>query len=215
MKYDALTVMEDIVATQTSRLEIDVPGEGGRGWSRTESSIEVGNDATLDEQWREDISRGARHLREESYVRVSEPHYDAKVWPVVHPYGTGSMLAEPGAGSAHKHAKNRLVLIQSWFRKSALWSFWFLNRLITSELFFTNKKRQKGTLLYNSNHPVFALATCDELRVCVLMFLRMTIRSPAGRAGASTGQEDDPVTRTFGSAVSRSIPESTDWFPRR
>ena len=144
MKYDALTVMEDIVATQTSRLEIDVPGEGGRGWSRTESSIEVGNDATLDEQWREDISRGARHLREESYVRVSEPHYDAKVWPVVHPYGTGSLLAEPGAGSAHKHAKNRLVLIQSWFRKSALWSFWFLNRLITSELFFTNKKRQKG-----------------------------------------------------------------------
>ena len=144
MKYDALTVMEDIVATQTSRLEIDVPGEGGRGGSRTESSIDVGNDATLDEQWREDISRGARHLREESYVRVSEPHYDAKVWPVVHPYGTGSMLAEPGAGSAHRHAKNRLVLIQSWFRKSALWSFWFLNRLITSELFFTNKKRQKG-----------------------------------------------------------------------
>ena len=144
MKYDALTVMEDIVATQTSRLEIDVPGEGGRGWSRTESSIEVGDDATLDEQWRQDICSGARHLREESYVRVSEPHYDAKVWPVVHPYGTGSMLAEPGAGSAHKHAKNRLVLIQSWFRKSALWSFWFLNRLITSELFFTNKKRQKG-----------------------------------------------------------------------
>ena len=118
MKYDALTVMEDIVATQTSRLEIDVPGEGGRGWSRTESLIEVGDDATLDEQWRQDISRGARHLREESYVRVSEPHYDAKVWPVVHPYGTGSLLAEPGAGSAHRHAKNRLVLIQSWFRKT-------------------------------------------------------------------------------------------------
>ena len=62
MKYDALTVMEDIVATKTSRHEIDVPGEGRRGWSRTESSIEVGNDATLDEQWRQDISRGARHL---------------------------------------------------------------------------------------------------------------------------------------------------------
>ena len=28
---------------------------------------------------------------------------------------------------------------------------------------------------------------------------------------ASTGEEADPVTRTFGSAVSRSIPESTDW----
>ena len=77
-------------------------------------------------------------------MRFSEPHMDAKLWPVVHPYGTGSMLSEAGSGMPHKHAKNRLVLIQSWFRKSALWSFWFLNRLITSELFFTNKKRQKG-----------------------------------------------------------------------
>ena len=64
----------------------------------------------------------------------SEPHYDAKVWPVVHPNGTGSMLAEPGAGSGYRHAENRLALIQSWFRKIALWSSWFLNRLITSRL---------------------------------------------------------------------------------
>ena len=62
MKYDALTVMEDVVATQTSRLEIDVPGEGGRGWSRTASSVDVADDATLDEQWRQDISWSVRHL---------------------------------------------------------------------------------------------------------------------------------------------------------
>ncbi len=28
LKYDSLSVMEDVVATQTSRLEIDVPGQG-------------------------------------------------------------------------------------------------------------------------------------------------------------------------------------------
>ena len=91
LKYDALTVMEDVVATQFSRIEIDVPGEGGRGWQRTGSFVDVASDGALNQQWRQDISQGAQHLREETYVRVSEPHYDAKVWPHVHPYGTGSM----------------------------------------------------------------------------------------------------------------------------
>ena len=57
-------------------------------------------------------------------MRFSEPHMDAKLFPHVHPYGTGSLLSELGSGSPHRHAKNRLLLIQSWFRKSALWGFW-------------------------------------------------------------------------------------------
>jgi len=140
LKYDALSVMEDVVATQTSRIELDIPGEGGKGWQRTGSSVDVAGDGTLNEAWRRDIAQGAQHLREETYVRLSEPHYDAKVWPHVHPYGTGSLLAEPGAGSAQRHARNRLMLIQSFFRKSAMWGFWFLNRLIVAELFFKNRK---------------------------------------------------------------------------
>ena len=91
MKYDALTIMEDVVATQTSRIEIDVPGADGRGWQRTGSYVDVAADGALNEQWRQDMSQGAQHLREETYVHVSEPHYDAKVWPHIHPYGTGSM----------------------------------------------------------------------------------------------------------------------------
>jgi len=180
LKYDALTVMEDVVATQTSRIEIDIPGEGGRGWQRTGSSVEVEGDGTLNEAWRRDIAQGAQHLREETYVRLSEPHYDAKVWPHVHPYGTGSLLAEPGAGSAHRHARNRLMAIQSFFRSSAMWSFWFLNRLIVAELFFTNRKRQA-----------------------------------AGRSGASTGTEEDPITRLYGTAQPSSIPESTAWWQKQ
>ena len=109
-------------------------------------------------------------------MRFSEPHMDAKLWPVVHPYGTGSLLSEAGSGLPHKHAKNRLLLIQSWFRKSALWGFWFLNRIIVAELFFTNRKRQE-----------------------------------AGRSGCSTGTEEDPITRVYGTAAPSTIPESTDW----
>jgi hypothetical protein len=113
-------------------------------------------------------------------VRFSEPHMDAKLWPVVHPYGTGSLLSEQGSGLPHKHAKNRLLLIQSWFRKSALWGFWFLNRIIVAELFFTNRKRQE-----------------------------------AGRSGCSTGKEEDPITRVYGTAAPSTIPESTEWWKKQ
>ncbi len=39
-------------------------------------------------------------------------------------------------------------------------------------------------------------------------------RQKAGRSGASTGQETDPITRLFGTATPASIPESTDWWKR-
>ena len=37
MKYDQLQIMENAVASQHVRLEIDVPGAEGRGWKRTPS----------------------------------------------------------------------------------------------------------------------------------------------------------------------------------
>ena len=68
---------------------------------------------------------------------------DAKLWPHVHPYGTGSVYSEPGAGGLHHHARNRLTNIQSWFRRSSSWGFWYLSRLIQAELFFKNSKRRE------------------------------------------------------------------------
>gem|GEM_PF-6250332 len=130
------------MASQYSRIEIDIPGEGGVGWARTASSVDVAHDPVLDERWQRGMVEGAQHLREETYVRFSEPHNDAKCWPHVHPYGTGSMMAEPNAGNPKSHAKNRLALIQSWFRRSALWGFWFLNRIMVADLYFTNRARQ-------------------------------------------------------------------------
>ena len=72
------------------------------------------------------------------------------------------------------------MAIQSFFRSSAMWSFWFLNRLIVAELFFTNRKRQA-----------------------------------AGRSGASTGTEADPITRLYGTAQPSSIPETTAWWQKQ
>jgi len=142
MKYDALNVFSDVVATQRARIEVDVPGPGGRGWCRTSSQVDTQDD--LDDSWRRELSDGTRHLQEETWVPANDPHYDARVFPCVHPYGTGSLLAEVGAGGTQRFSRNRLMLVESWFRRSALWGFWALNRLIQTELFFKNRKRQEA-----------------------------------------------------------------------
>ena len=131
------------MGTQNVRLELDVPREDGRGWRRTHSFTETQEDDLLSAQWCKDIQKGASHLLEETWVKASEAHYDAKLFPHVHPYGTGSVYSEPGAGGIQHHARNRLTNIQSWFRRSSTWGFWFLTRLIQSELFFKNARRRE------------------------------------------------------------------------
>ena len=124
LKYDSLTVMESIVAAQSCRIEVDVPGPEGRGWKRTNSDISTQD---LDDSWRHDLATGARHLLEETWVPANDSHYDAKCWPCVHPYGTGSLQSELGSGGMQRHARNRLTMIQSWFRRAPLWGFWYFN----------------------------------------------------------------------------------------
>jgi len=77
MKYDQMRVFEDVIAKQTSRIEIDVPREGGAGWRRTRSFLDTQDEADLDEEWRRDIGKGARYMLEETWVKVTEPHYAA------------------------------------------------------------------------------------------------------------------------------------------
>ena len=87
MKYDDLTVLENVVASQHVRIELDVPDQSGKGWRRTNNSVMT---ADLGERVREDISRGSAHILEQTYVAASDAHYDARTWPVCHPYGSGT-----------------------------------------------------------------------------------------------------------------------------
>ena len=200
MKYDDLTVLENVVASQHVRIELDVPGPGGKGWRRTNSSVLTSD---LGEHVCEDIAKGSAHILEHTYVAGSDPHYDAKTWPVSHPYGSGtvdgrkhatantmhdpytlafrilslvtwSVSAEPGSGGIQRHARNRLTQIQPWFRRSPMWGFWSLNRLLYSTLFFKNLVRRK-----------------------------------AGIKTASSANDPDAFTRHFGTAQPSSIPECT------
>jgi len=146
MKYDMLYAMQDMSARQWSRLELDVPsGPRGKGWRPTRAYVDTGSDEVLDETWRNEMDTGCKHLLEESFVSSIDPHLDAKTWPNVHPYGTGSVLSEIGSGSVLAHCQNRLMLIQSWFRKNSFWAFWMMNQQLKQQLFHRNlNKRRAG-----------------------------------------------------------------------
>ena len=51
-------------------------------------------------------------------MKANDPHFDAKCFPCVHPWGTGSLLAEPGSGSAARYVRNRATNIESFIRRS-------------------------------------------------------------------------------------------------
>ena len=99
IRYDELGVYEEVIAESRAgcRLDLQVQTEGRTGW-RNVSSLEL---PAGRHPWREELQRGAQQLREDTNVKASDAHYDAKLFPHVHPYGTGSLLAESGSGAVH------------------------------------------------------------------------------------------------------------------
>ena len=47
------------------------------------------------------------------------------------------------------------------------------------------------------------------------LFFTNRKRQEAGRSGCSTGKEEDPITRVYGTAAPSTIPESTEWWKKQ
>ena len=143
MSYEQLGLMEHVSALGGDcQLQLSVPGPDGRGWQRAQASVIPRESRELGSQWAHSCAENTRPLAEETRVRINHPHYDAQVFVTKHPYGTGSLLSERGSGSIQAHARNRLCLIESQFRKDPLWGFFQLDRLHKSQLFFGKKRRE-------------------------------------------------------------------------
>ena len=218
-------LQESVVAAQSCRVDVDVPGPDGRGWRKTGASFDT---QELDNSVKDDLRSGARFLLEETWVPANDPHYDAKVFPSIpgklrfvlvsprdpfvhkqfiararlfhdvwllfraytcmcvficvsfatrcmHPYGTGSLYAEPGSGKQTTHAfRRKLFAVQPSFRQSAAWIFWEYDRMLKHQLFKHHSFSRRG-------------------------------RAAAAEAGA------DNFVRAFGKDVPNVIPESTAW----
>lgn len=80
IRYNQLTVFEDIVAKHKSvRFDVEAVHDG-RSWKRAHSSLEI-DEGTLDDSMREKLAGGARALKEDTFVKANDPHMDAKVFP--------------------------------------------------------------------------------------------------------------------------------------
>ena len=83
----------------------------------------------------------SRAVQEPSYVPLGDPHLDAKLFPHLHPYGSGSLRAEEGAGGIQRQARSRLTAVDPGFRHCPVWQFFNLDRLIKNNLYFKERKR--------------------------------------------------------------------------
>ena len=99
--------------------------------------------ASGEHAWRADLQRGAQQLRDSTRVKANDAHYDAKLFPHVHLYGTGSLLSEFGRGAVQKHCRARALALQSRFHRSSSWCFWQLDLSIKKALFWKNAARRR------------------------------------------------------------------------
>ena len=104
------------------------PGGGPPGDAPEEGEAELRADART--------TASAREVQETSYVTLGDPHLDAKLFPHLHPYGSGSLRADEGAGGLQKFTKSRLTSLDRGFRDCTVWQFFNLDRLIKNQLYF-------------------------------------------------------------------------------
>ena len=143
MSYEGVAAYAAIAQHRGVRLDVEELHDG-QGWRRCRRSVEIGDDV-LDDDCREKLAQGAQALYEDTFVKANDKHYDAKVFPSVHPYGTGSLHAEPGAGKQPTNAFRRnLFALQSWFRHSTAWIFWWCDRMLKQQLFNYNRFSRRG-----------------------------------------------------------------------
>ncbi len=150
MKYDQLEILNGIIGKSSVRIVVD-DALHNKSWRKVNAAIDTSD---LGDQWRRDFTQGAQQMLKETWVKATEPHYDAKVFPHLHPYGTGSLSSEVGSGGANgipRMCRNRLLLIQSCFRNNSMWVFWNLQRVITSQLFHQEALKKKQSRKYTSS----------------------------------------------------------------
>ena len=82
---------------------------------------------------------------------LTRPHYDAKLFPHVHCFGTGSLKSEPGGCAMHKLCRNRAFALESWFRRSTQWAFFQNDNALKNKLFWNNRAKRRHGLSHGAS----------------------------------------------------------------
>ena len=87
MSYDGVAAYAAIAQHRSVRLDAE-EFHDGQGWKRCRRSVEIGDDV-LDGDCRERLVNGAQVLHEDTSIKSTDFHYDAKVFPSIS--GTNSV----------------------------------------------------------------------------------------------------------------------------
>ena len=104
------------------------------------------------------IQKAAANVMSKAMVTLGDQHLDAKLFPHLHPYGSGSLRAEGGSGGMQHHAKNRICSLDDAFRSSPVWSFWMLERLIKNDLYFKRRRYAESVETHASEPSAVSVA---------------------------------------------------------
>jgi len=150
-------VVEDTMEGDDAVLVVLDPGEFPSSWAVVDDladavgSMSVRDEnagqeasAPLDPALCSDVSDAAQNLRSTAHAKLSDPHLDAKVFPHLHPWGSGSLYSQDGSGGMHHLARARLLSLDPAFRTSAVWSFWMLDRLLKNDLYFRHLQQKRS-----------------------------------------------------------------------
>ena len=112
---------------------------------RVQRQGSVGESVEVDEQLQSQTEQAAEDFSKDAYVKLSDSHLDAKCFPHMYPYGTGSTHSEEGSAGIQNSAKQRVTSLDPCFRQNPVWAFWSLDRLMKNELYFKERGRRKRT----------------------------------------------------------------------
>ena len=156
---EAVLVLVDLAELPRTWASLDLLSERiGEGTYRAEPQGD-GSASELDPGWGADMSQAATALRGAAKITLGDLHLDAKLHTHLHPHGTGSLRAESDRVSMSEYLKNRLLSLQHDFRRSTVWSFQSLDRLIKNDLYFRHQARHSR----QAQMPAAAVASASCL----------------------------------------------------
>ena len=147
-----------------------------------------------------------RQLSETGKVSLGDWHLDAKMFPHLHPFGTGSLRSEDDGCSMSEYIKNRLLLLRHEFRRSPVWSFAMMDRLIKNDLYFRERGRKKKQAMQQPQPT--ALLPGKRRR-------EDDAPEPSEAPEGGAARPQDNYAMLFGRVDPRHIPESASWWQAR
>ena len=174
-----------------------------------------------------DVTTTAQDLRSSNRVTLGDPHLDAKVFPHLHPWGSGSLYSENGSGGVQHLARARLLSLQDDFRSNPTWVFWMMDRILKNDLYFKQLQRAKkqkahaaASFSNAATVPKTAASSKSEEQAKPAAAKRGLKRKAEEAHGddkqalANTAKED-VYEKLFGRVEPRDIPESSAWWRQR